>query len=95
MYLNTFAPQMQHEHHTHNFNMMNTRSLVLPNPSDTKVATLILSLYNDTFLHYFQDNVSVYSPAYLGTILVEHAVQKLKDTTTCVSPSAGINGMLH
>ena len=60
---NTFHPKMQLKHHPHNFNMMNTRSLaVLPNPSDTKVATLIISSYHDTFLHYFQDNVSVYSP---------------------------------
>ena len=46
-----FWSQMQHKHHTQNFNMMNTRTLALqPNPSDTQVATVIVCFYHDTSL---------------------------------------------
>ena len=41
MYLNTIDPKMQLKNYPHNFNTMNIGSLaVLPNPSDTQVATL-------------------------------------------------------
>ena len=54
MYLNTFGPKMQLKNHPHNFNTMNIRSLaVLPNPSDTQVATLIVCSYHDNFLRFF------------------------------------------
>ena len=55
MYLNTFGTKMQNKHHPHNLNMLNTRALaLLPNPSDTEVATLIGRSYHDTFLHFFK-----------------------------------------
>ena len=80
MYLNNIDAKMQHNNHPHNFNMMNTRSLaVLPNPSETQVATLIVCSYHDTFLCFIQDNFSVFCPGCPGNILVEQAVHKLRD----------------
>ena len=87
---------MHLKHYPHNFNMMNTRSLaLLPNPSESQVATLMYAHTMIPFYVFFQDNVSVYSPGCPGTILLQQVVHKLRDGPTCFSLSARTNGMYH